>query len=213
MKFIDEKIITYCHENSHTDSDILKKLHDYTFKNEDVPQMISGNMVGNFLQLLIQSSNSKRILEIGTFTGYSSIKMAENNTDCEIHTCELMEKHANTAVQFIEEAGLTENIIVHQGPALQTLETFKINSFDFAFIDADKVNYLEYYKRTIMLLKKGGIIVLDNMLWSGEVLNPKDDNSKALQKTAMFINDDKRVYNMLLPIRDGLMICYKKWKN
>ena len=172
--------------------------------------MISGNMVGNFLQLLIQSSNSKRILEIGTFTGYSSIKMAENNTDCEIHTCELMGKHANTAVQFIEEAGLTENIIVHQGPALQTLETFKINSFDFAFIDADKVNYLEYYKRTIMLLKKGGIVVLDNMLWSGEVLNPKDDNSKALQKTAMFINDDKRVYNMLLPIRDGLMICYKK---
>ena len=82
--------------------------------------------------------------------------------------------------------------------------------FDFAFIDADKINYLEYYKRIITLIKPGGIIVLDNMLWSGEVIEPKDDNSKALQKTAMFINDDKRVYNMLLPIRDGLMICYKK---
>ena len=79
MKFIDEKIITYCHENSHTDSDILKKLHDYTFKNEDVPQMISGNMVGNFLQLLIQSMKAEKILEVGTFTGYSAIKMAEAN--------------------------------------------------------------------------------------------------------------------------------------
>ena len=93
---------------------------------------------------------------------------------------------------------------------MQTLETFKIHYFDFAFIDADKVNYLEYYKRTMMLLKKGGIIVLDNMLWSGEVLNPKDDNAKALKKTAQFINQDERVYNILLPIRDGLMVCYKQ---
>ena len=210
MKFIDDKIMTYCHDNSHSDSDILKKLYDYTFKNEDVPQMISGNMVGNFLQLIIQSSNAKKILEIGTFTGYSSIKMAENNPGCEIHTCELMEKHAKTATLFIQKAGLSENITVHEGSALQTLETFKIHYFDFAFIDADKVNYLEYYKRTMMLLKKGGIIVLDNMLWSGEVLNPKDDNAKALKKTAQFINQDERVYNILLPIRDGLMVCYKQ---
>jgi len=210
MKFIDEKITTYCHDNSQSDSAILKNIHDYTFKNEDLPQMISGNMVGSFLQLLIQSSNSKKILEIGTFTGYSAIKMAENNNKCEIHTCELMEKHVKTANQFIKKAGLTKNITVHQGLALKTLETFKINYFDFAFIDADKVNYLDYYKRTIMLLKKGGIIVLDNMLWSGEILNPKDDNAKALKKTAEFINKDGRVYNILLPIRDGLMVCYKK---
>ena len=210
MKFIDEKIIKYCHENSHNDSEILKELHKYTFKNEELPQMISGNIVGNFLQLLIKSSNAKKILEVGTFTGYSAIKMAEGNNECEIHTCELMEKHAATANMFIKKAGLNKNITVHQGTALDSLETFQVNYFDFAFIDADKMNYLEYYKRIITLIKPGGIIVLDNMLWSGEVIDPKDDNSKALNKTAQFINEDKRVYNSLFPIRDGLMVCYKK---
>ena len=210
MKFIDEKIIKYCHENSHSDSEILKELHKYTFKNEELPQMISGNIVGNFLQLLIKSSNAKKILEVGTFTGYSCIKMAESNSDCEIHTCELMGKHVKTANAFIKKANLEKNISVHQGPALDILETFKIGYFDFAFIDADKINYLEYYKRIITLIKLGGIIVLDNMLWSGEVIEPKDDNSKALNKTAQFINNDNRVYNSLFPIRDGLMVCYKK---
>ena len=210
MKFIDEKIIKYCHKNSHNDSDILKELHKYTFKNEELPQMISGNIVGNFLQLLIKSSTAKKILEVGTFTGYSAIKMAEGNNECEIHTCELMEKHAATANMFIKKAGLNKNITVHQGTALDSLETFQVNYFDFAFIDADKINYLEYYKRIITLIKPGGIIVLDNMLWSGEVIDPKDDNSKALNKTAQFINEDKRVYNSLFPIRDGLMVCYKK---
>ena len=210
MKFIDEKIIEYCHKNSHDDSEILKDLHKYTFKNEELPQMISGNIVGNFLQLLIKSLNAKKIIEVGTFTGYSSIKMAEDNKDCEIHTCELIENHVNTAKKFIKKAGLDKNIMVHQGAAINTLETFQVNYFDFAFIDADKINYLEYYKRIITLIRKGGIIVLDNMLWSGKVLRPEDDNSKALNKTSKFINEDSRVYNSLFPIRDGLMVCYKK---
>ena len=210
MKFIDEKIIKYCQEHSHPDSSILKELHAYTFDNEEIPQMISGNMVGNFLQLLIKLSNAKKILEIGTFTGYSAIKMAEGNPDCEIHTCELMEQHVKTATNFIQKANLEKNIKVYQGLALKTLETFKINYFDFAFIDADKINYLEYFKRSITLIRTGGIIVLDNMLWSGEVISPKDDNAIMLNKTAKFINNDKRVFNVLIPIRDGLMVCYKK---
>ena len=207
---IDEKIIKYCNEHSNQDSDILKELETYTFENENIPQMISGNMVGNFLQLLIKSMNAKKILEVGTFTGYSCIKMAQAIESCEIHTCELMEKHAQTATNFIKKAKLDKNITVHQGPAIETLETFKINYFDCAFIDADKVNYLEYYKIIITLIRKGGLIVLDNMLWSGEVINPKDKNSIILNKTAKFINDDDRVFNTLLPVRDGLMVCYKK---
>ncbi len=207
---IDEKIIKYCNEHSNEDSDILKELETYTFENENIPQMISGNMVGNFLQLLIKSINAKKILEVGTFTGYSCIKMAQAIESCELHTCELMEKHAQTATNFIKKAKLDKNITVHQGPAIETLETFKINYFDCAFIDADKVNYLEYYKIIITLIRKGGLIVLDNMLWSGEVINPKDKNSIMLNKTAKFINDDDRVFNTLLPVRDGLMVCYKK---
>ena len=207
---IDEKIIKYCNQHSNQDSDILKELETYTFENENIPQMISGNMVGNFLQLLIKSMNAKKILEVGTFTGYSCIKMAQAIESCELHTCELMEKHAQTATNFIKKAKLDKNITVHQGPAIETLETFKINYFDCAFIDADKVNYLEYYKIIITLIRKGGLIVLDNMLWSGEVINPKDKNSIMLNKTAKFINDDDRVFNTLLPVRDGLMVCYKK---
>ena len=210
MKMIDEKIIKYCNEHSNQDSDVLKELENYTFENENIPQMISGNMVGNFLQLLIKSMNAKKILEVGTFTGYSCIKMAQAIESCELHTCELMEKHAQTATNFIKKAKLDKNITVHQGPAIETLETFKINYFDCAFIDADKVNYLEYYKIIITLIRKGGLIVLDNMLWSGEVINPKDKNSIMLNKTAKFINDDDRVFNTLLPVRDGLMVCYKK---
>ena len=207
---IDEKIIKYCNQHSNQDSDILKELENYTFENENIPQMISGNMVGNFLQLLIKSMNAKKILEVGTFTGYSCIKMAQAIESCELHTCELMEKHAQTATNFIKKAKLDKSITVHQGPAIETLETFKINYFDCAFIDADKVNYLEYYKIIITLIRKGGLIVLDNMLWSGEVVNPKDKNSIMLNKTAKFINDDDRVFNTLLPVRDGLMVCYKK---
>ena len=210
MEFINKKIMEYCYQNSNSDSDILAELQKYTFDNEQIPQMISGNMVGNFLQLLIKASNSKKILEIGTFTGYSAIKMAESNLDCEIHTCELMHKHANTAKDFIKKANLENQITVYSGPAIKTLDIFKVNYFDFVFIDADKINYLEYYKRAIRLIGKGGIIVLDNMLWSGEVMNPKDKNSKSLNKTAQFINNDERVYNCLFPIRDGLMVCYKK---
>ena len=100
-------------------------------------------------------------------------------------------------------------ITMHQGPALQTLKKIK-KKFDFIFIDADKVNYLNYYLECLKLIKSGGIIVLDNMLWSGEVLNPKDKQSKILRKTGDYIKKDKRVLNFLAPIRDGLMICIKK---
>ena len=200
----------YCFNHSEDENELQKKIREWTFKNERYPQMISGAMVGNILCMLIRSISAKKILEVGTFTGYSCIKMAQAIESCELHTCELMEKHAQTATNFIKKAKLDKNITVHQGPAIETLETFKINYFDCAFIDADKVNYLEYYKIIITLIRKGGLIVLDNMLWSGEVINPKDKNSIMLNKTAKFINDDDRVFNTLLPVRDGLMVCYKK---
>ena len=101
------------------------------------------------------------------------------------------------------------NIKIFEGEANSTLEQLKINSYDLVFIDADKQNYCEYYKRSLKLLKQGGIIVLDNMLWSGGVINPKDIDSIALAETADYINDDDRAYNFLVPIRDGLMVCIK----
>ena len=201
----------YCIEHSENESLLQKKIREYTFEHEKYPQMISGIVVGNFLCSLIQSINAKKILEVGMFTGYSAASMARAlPSDGEIHTCEYMEEHIHTANKFLSKSKYKDMIKIHSGLALETLETFKVNSFDFAFIDADKINYLNYYLRCMHLVKSNGIIVLDNMLWSGEVINPKDDDSKKLRETGDYIQNDKRVINMLLPIRDGLMVCIKK---
>ena len=210
MKLIAEDILFYCESHSDEDSDLLKELVDYTYMHEDVPQMISGSHVGNFLQTLIKISKSKDILEIGMFTGYSALKMAEAlPDDGMIHTCEVMDRHIKTASLFFNKSNYKKQIKIFQGEANSTLEQLKINSYDFIFIDADKQNYCEYYKKAMKLLRPGGIIVLDNMLWSGEVINPKDIDSKVLAEKANYIQNDNRVYNFLAPIRDGLMICIK----
>ena len=210
MKLVSEDILTYCNDHSQQDSDLLKELIDYTYDIEDVPQMISGSHVGNFLQGLIKMSRAKTILEVGMFTGYSALKMAEVlPNDGIIHTCELMDRHVKTALSFFNRSKHKNKIKIFQGEANKTLEQLKINHYDLAFIDADKQNYSEYYKKSIKLLRPGGIIILDNMLWSGEVINPKDLDSKALADTADYIYNDERVYNFLVPIRDGLMVCIK----
>jgi len=212
-KLKSEELLDYCRQHSKADSSLLSNLKQYTWENEDVPQMISGPLVGKFLQSIIIMINAKRIVEVGTFTGYSALQMAEVlPTDGEIHTCELMEKHANTAKLFINQSSYESKITIHQGPALQNLELFQASSFDMAFIDADKSHYLEYYKHCLILVRQGGVIVLDNMLWGGDVIDPQDNDSKALRKTGDYIQQDERVFNLLLPVRDGLMFCIKNEK-
>ena len=203
-------MLDYCQDHSQTDSSLLMELINYTWENEEIPQMISGQLVGNFLKILIKLLRAKWIVEVGTFTGYSALQMAEAlPKDGEIHTCELMEKHAKTAQSFFNRSDYGNKITIHQGFALNSLEQLQAGSFDMAFIDADKTNYFEYYQRCLALIKKGGIIILDNMLWGGDVLEPQDDDAKSLRKTGDFIQNDERVFNTLLPIRDGLMLCIK----
>ena len=210
-KLISDEINKYCEFQSQGDSDLLIELKQYTFNNEDVPQMISGVQVGNVLQGFIKSLTAKKIIEVGMFTGYSALKMAEViPDDGEVHTCELMDKHIKTAQKFFNKSKYGKKIHIHKGKANKILEQFQTNSFDFAFIDADKINYQDYYLKCMNLIKSGGIIVLDNMLWSGNVLNPKDEDANSLKNTALFINNDDRVMNYLLPVRDGLMVCIKK---
>ena len=203
-------MLDYCKDQSSADSELLTELEKYTWDNEDVPQMISGQLVGNFLQSAIKMIQAQYIVEVGTFTGYSALKMAEAlPVNGEVHTCELMDKHARTAQSFFDRSKHGSKITIHRGPALESLEQMKSGSFDLAFIDADKSNYLEYYSRCITLIRHGGAIVLDNMLWGGDVLDPQDEDAKALRKTGEFIQKDARVFNTLLPIRDGLMLCIK----
>jgi len=205
--FIDN----YCFEHSEEENNLQQRIREYTFKNEKFPQMLSGLMVGNILFSLIKSINAKKILEVGMFTGYSAASMAKAlPQDGEIHTCEYMEEHIKTAKKYFKNSKYNNMINFHQGLAIDTLESFKINSFDFAFIDADKINYKNYYLRCVHLIKSKGIIVLDNMLWSGGVVEPTDKDSQVLRETADYIQNDERVFNTLIPIRDGLMICIKK---
>ena len=206
---IDKNIYDYCANYSMKDNILLEELIDYTYANKEAPNMISGNMVGNFLYILSKSINAKNVLDVGMFTGYSALKLASSiPKDGEVHTFELAKNHINSAKQFFNKSPYN-NIIIHEGDALSNLEKLKSGSFDFAFIDADKINYLEYYKRCMTLIRGKGIIVLDNMLWSGKVLNPDDEDSRALNETARYINEDKRIFNHMVPIRDGLMVCMK----
>jgi len=206
---IDKNIYDYCAKYSIKDDSILDDLIEYTYNNKDAPNMISGNMVGNFLYILSKSINAKMVLDVGMFTGYSALKLASSIPyNGKVHTFELAENHINSAKKFFNQSEYN-NIIIHEGKALENLEKLPSNTFDFAFIDADKMNYIEYYKRCMTLIRVGGIIVLDNMLWSGKVLNPDDEDSVSLHKTAKYINNDKRVFNHMVPIRDGLMVCIK----
>ena len=210
MHLVSKDIEKYCKDYSLDDTDLLKELSKATWKTEDKPQMLCGSLVGGLLQMLIKISGAKRVLEIGMFTGYSTLKMAEAlPADGEIHSCELMEKHIVTAKSWFKKSDVNYKISIHKGEAEETLEEFRAGSFDMMFVDADKTGYPEYYRKGTMLLKKGGIAIFDNMLWSGSVLNPEDDDAKALRETAELIKNDSRLEQLLLPVRDGLMI-YRK---
>ena len=212
-ELMHDHLLDYCRKHSNANSSIVLDLEKYTLENEDIPQMICGHIVGNFLQSIILMSQAKRIVEVGMFTGFSALKMAESlPDDGEIHTCELMDKHVQTARSFFDRSDHGSKITIYSGPALKSLEQMRSGSFDMAFIDADKINYLDYYKRCLTLIHNGGVIILDNMLWGGDVLNPVDDDAKSLRKTGDFIQSDKRIFNTLLPVRDGLMLCIKNEK-
>mgnify|MGYP000058186040 FL=1 len=210
MHLVSKDIEKYCKDYSLDDTDLLKELSKITWETEDKPQMLCGSLVGGLLQMLIKISGAKRVLEIGIFTGYSTLKMAEAlPADGEIHSCELMEKHIVIAKSWFKKSDVNYKISIHKGEADKSLEEFRAGSFDMMFVDADKTGYPEYYRKGTMLLKKGGIAIFDNMLWSGSVLNPEDDDAKALRETAELIKNDSRLEQLLLPVRDGLMIYQK----
>jgi len=210
MHLVSKDIEKYCKDYSLDDTDLLKELSKTTWETEDKPQMLCGSLVGGLLQMLIKISGAKRVLEIGMFTGYSTLKMAEAlPTDGEIHSCELMEKHIVIAKSWFKKSDVNYKISIHKGEAEESLEEFRAGSFDMMFVDADKTGYPEYYRKGTMLLKNGGIAIFDNMLWSGTVLNPNDNESKALRETAELIKNDDRLEQLLLPVRDGVMIYQK----
>ena len=209
MNFLPEKIDEYVVDNSQKEPQILQELTKETWQRVLNPRMLSGAFQGRILSMISKIINPKDILEIGTFTGYSAICIAEGiSNEATIDTIDKNEELEDIQNRYFKKSGFRDQIKQHIGNALEIIPTLD-KKFDLVFIDADKSNYCNYFNLVIGKMKKGGIILSDNVLWSGKVvekLDKKDIDTKALLEYNRLLNSDPRVETVLLPIRDGLSI-------
>jgi len=209
MDIVDVKLEKYAFDRTRPEPELLRALSDETYASMQSPQMLTGRLEGRLLKLLAALSSSKQVLEIGTFTGYSALSLAEGlPDDGRIITCEIEKAHADMAQRYFDRSPHGRKIKIRLGPALETLATLS-GPFDLAFIDADKGNYPAYYERVVELIRPGGLILVDNTLWSGQVLEPRDGESRAIDAVNRRIAADARVENVLLTVRDGLQVVRK----
>ncbi|MEP7236808.1 MAG: O-methyltransferase [Ferruginibacter sp.] len=191
---------------------VLAEIEDYTLTNHPHAQMLSGHVQGKVLELFSKMIAPKRILEIGTFTGFSALCLAKGlQADGKLITLELREDDAKTAEDYFKKSGMESKIELHVGDALQIIPTLT-ETWDLVFIDADKVNYINYYELTLPSIKKGGWLLADNVLFHGEVLeeNITGKNAKAIHAFNEHVKKDERVEQAMLTIRDGLLLIQKK---
>lgn len=210
MSFIiDEKIEAYAVAHSQHPDELLAQLSEVTFARTEFPQMQVGPLEGAFLALLVHLTKAQRILEIGTFTGYSSLCMAralpENG---ELITLDKDPQTTEIATEFWKKSSQDHKIKCILGNALSSLQTLK-PSFDLIFIDADKENYIAYWEACIPLLRENGLLVADNTLWSGNVLNPQKESDHAIVAFNKHVQSDPRVQKVLLTVRDGMTLARK----
>ena len=185
----------------------MEELRQATYNSAPDAAMLSDRMIGTLLQALIRVSGAKRVMEIGTFTGFSALMMAHAlPDDGALITCDIEPRPL--AREFLAKSPHGKKIDLRVGPALDTLQTLE-GPFDLVFIDADKTNYLNYYKKCIDLISSNGVIAVDNTLWSGKVLDPKDESDKAIAELNDYVTKDPRVTNVLLTLRDGLMLAFR----
>ena len=209
MNFLPEKIDEYVIAHSQQEPKVLQELSKETWQKVLNPRMLSGAFQGRVLSMISKLVQPKNVLEIGTYTGYSAICIAEGLAEGgKIQTLDKNEELQELQDKYFIKSGYREQINQHFGNALEIIPNLKMK-FDFVFIDADKSNYPAYFNLIIEMMDKGGIILSDNVLWSGKVieeLNPKDVDTKALLAYNKLLNSDERVETVLLPIRDGLTI-------
>ncbi|MCF6294795.1 MAG: O-methyltransferase [Flavobacteriaceae bacterium] len=213
MQFLPEELDDYVVKHSQDEPELLKQLSRETYQKILQPRMLSGHFQGRVLSMISKLINPKNILEIGTYTGYSALCLAEGmQSNGELHTIDIDEELFDFQRKYFDKSGFGQQIHQHLGNALKIIP--KLNkTFDLVFIDADKENYSNYFSCIIAKLNSGGIILSDNVLWSGKVIEaiqPDDTSTKALIEYNMLLKEDKRVETVLLPIRDGLTISRKK---
>ena len=209
MDLVKPEVERYSEEHTTPPPELLRELAEETRATLRTPQMLTGTVEGRFLELLVFASGARRVLEIGTYSGYSALSMAAGlPPDGRIDTCEVEEEHARVAQRYFDRSPYGDRITLHLGPALETIERLEGN-FDFVFVDADKVNYGNYYEAVLPRLAERGLIAFDNTLWSGRVVAPGEDatdDTRALVELNDRLVRDDRVVCVQLPVRDGVTL-------
>ena len=212
MEFLPEKIEKYVVEHCAQEPEVLSKLNRETWQKILIPRMLSGHVQGRILSMFSHMVKPKNVLEIGTYTGYSAICFCEGmQEDGELHTIDINEELVSIQDKYFELSGYSDLIKRHVGNALEIVPSIDLE-WDLVFIDADKHNYINYYEMVLPKVRKGGIILFDNVLWSGKVvedINPEDADTKTLNELNKLITQDNRVENVLFPVRDGIMVARK----
>lgn len=207
MTFLSDEIEAYAEARTTSPPDLLRRLAEETRANLSTPQMLTGPVEGRLLEFLVFALRPQRVLELGTYSGYSSVSMASVlPPGGHIDTCEVEPAHADVARRYLEEAGYADRVTIHLGPALETIARLE-GEYDLVFVDADKPNYPAYYDALLPRLAEHGLMVLDNTLWSGRVVDP-DDSPETQAITALNdrIASDPSVVAVLLTVRDGVTL-------
>ena len=213
MEFIDKKLSQYAEQHTTPENELLKSLNRDTHANVLAPRMLSGHLQGRLLSLFSKMIQPKAILEIGTYTGYAALCLAEGlNKDGVLHTIDINEELETRIQKYFNQSAYADQIKLHIGNALDIIPKIQ-EQFDLVFIDADKENYSNYYDLLIDQLPSGGIIMADNVLWSGKVIDTNaldsDNDTRELDKFNAKLQSDPRVENILIPVRDGIMVARK----
>lgn len=208
---MDSEIDKYIADHTTPESDLLQELYRKTYTSVVNPNMISGHLQGKVLEMLVSMLAPKTILEIGTYTGYSAISMAAAMPeDSELHTIEVNDELYKMSSSYIKRSGLSNRIIMHTGDAKSVIPKIK-KQFDLVFIDGDKREYCDYYRLVFPLVRPGGYILADNVLWDGKVTDKRalDPMTSGIKSFNNLVSSDKGVEQVILPLRDGLMIIRK----
>jgi caffeoyl-coA O-methyltransferase len=209
MHFLSEELENYAAQHTEDEPLLLQELNKRTHLNVLQPRMISGHFQGRFLSLLSKMVQPRTILEIGTYTGYATLCLAEGlHPEGVLHTIDIKEELTDLQREFFDRSGYGSQIVQHLGKAADIIPSLD-TTFDLVFIDADKQNYAHYFDLVIEKMNRGGIILSDNVLWSGKVVEevkPNDKHTQALKAYNQKIKDDPRVETVLLPIRDGITL-------
>jgi caffeoyl-CoA O-methyltransferase len=209
---VNEPVEEYAAEHTTPVAELFERLAAETREKSEAPQMMVGLLEGRFLEFLVRQTKAKNILELGTFTGWSSISMALGLVDGgRITTCDVNEETTAIAQRYAEEAGVRDRIDYRLGPGLETIDSLD-GPFDLVFIDADKPNYVNYYEAVLPKLADDGFVIADNVLWSGRVADAsnEDENTLAIRGFNDHVMADDRVECVMLTVRDGMLLIRKK---